>query len=189
MKEFSAELELIANPKVRAFVQDILDQAPDYFWKIPSSSTGKHHPPDENVDGGLVIHVKRATRVANDLCRNFDVTGDERDFVLGAVITHDICKNGYPGNTGYTTSGHGSLWIQVVNKIRSSDEILSSKMITTIGRLVATHMGKWDIPYTTYNNRLDLIVQISDYVSSRDYIIVDYTSITKDSINIKPADC
>ena len=53
-KVFEMELKLIANNEVRNLVVEVLRLAPRYFWEVPSSTSGRHHPPDENRPGGKV---------------------------------------------------------------------------------------------------------------------------------------
>jgi len=167
------ELNLIDNVQIKNFVIGCLDIAPDYFWKIPSSSTGKYHPKDEIKEGGLILHVKRSVKIATDLCRCFEVVGDDRDCVISAMIMHDVCKNGYPVDAGHTVDGHGSLWINIAMHVSNKMLILNSKTIRLIGRLIGGHMGRFDMPFIGSENILDWIVQSSDYISSRDYVIVN----------------
>lgn len=165
-------LNLILNLEIKKFTRDCLDNAPKYFWRIPSSSTGKYHPDNENCEGGEVLHTKKGVKIAEDLCRNFDVVGNDRDCVISASIMHDICKNGIPNDEGHTVNGHGSLWIRVVEKAVSRKELIENKHIKTIGRLIGCHMGRWDEPYIVANDKMMICVQIADYISSRKYVDV-----------------
>jgi len=167
------EVSLIENGKIRTFVAQCLEKAPDYFWTCPSSSTGKYHPADENTMGGTILHTKRVTRIAADLCFSMGVTSVEKDCVIAAAIMHDMCKLGYPEEGRWTAPGHGALWINVANKVIKSNVIIDSPTIQTIGRLIACHMGRFDIPYVMADNKLDTILQVSDYVASRAYVKVE----------------
>ena len=173
MYSLENEISLIVNQEIKDFVKKCITVVPSYFWKIPSSSTGKHHPEDEHGDGGEVLHTKRVVKISDDLCRNFNVVGNDRDCVIAAAIMHDFVKNGFPDNQNRTVPGHGALWINVVDKFMKQYEVLNSPFIPIIGRIIANHMGRWDIPFVIANNELDLIVQIADYVSSREYIKID----------------
>jgi len=171
--KFEKEVELIANEEIKIFTKRCIEAAPRYVFNIPSSSSGKHHPKDENNSGGQVLHTRRVVKIAEDLCRNFNIVGDDRDCVISAAIQHDFAKQGFPIDVGYTVDGHGSLWVQLLNNVVDRKEILKNPIITKIGRLIACHMGVWDIPYSVGRDNLELIVQLADYISSRDYIRVE----------------
>lgn len=55
---FENELNLIKNVDLRKLVELSLQSAPDYFFTIPASSTGKYHPQYALGEGGLVRHTK-----------------------------------------------------------------------------------------------------------------------------------
>jgi HD superfamily phosphohydrolase YqeK len=167
------ELKLIVNPDIRNFVKACLEKAPEYFWSIPSSSTGKHHPVDDNVVGGLIIHTKKVTKLADDLCRNYNIISDERDCVIAAAIMHDLTKNGFPNDCGHTVNGHGSLWINIAIQVVEPNVIHGVEYIKIIGRLISCHMGRWEIPYINNGDVLSNILQVSDYIASRKYVKVD----------------
>lgn len=170
---FEKELELINDSEIRDFVEACLDHAPEYAFTIPATSSGKFHPDDEKGEGGSYLHLRKAGRVADDLCRNFNVTGYDRDCIIAAAIMHDLCKNGYPDDSGHTVAGHGSLWIHIVEEFVPKSDILKIDYIVKIGQLIGEHMGRWDIPYHIATDTCSLIVQIADYVVSRNYIHVE----------------
>lgn len=57
---FENELREIKNDALRSFVARCLEAAPDYFFEMPASTTGRHHPNYALGQGGLVRHVKAA---------------------------------------------------------------------------------------------------------------------------------
>jgi 23S rRNA maturation-related 3'-5' exoribonuclease YhaM len=171
---FEAEIRLIINPEVRKLVWRCLENAPTYFWDVPSSNTGKYHPKDEFIKGGLVLHTKRAVNVANHLCECLSIRNIDRDCVLAATIMHDLCKNGYLNNAGHTVDGHGYLWTELARSIYTKNEISEKASFITISRLILMHMGKYDLPYVSdWSDELATCVQLADYISSREDIIVD----------------
>jgi len=171
---FEKELELIVNPTIRDFTEKCIALAPDYFWSIPSSSSGKYHPADEIGEGGEYLHSRRVVRVADDLCRNFSVVGDRRDCILSASIQHDFCKNGYPNNLGYTVDGHGALWVLIMSQVMRSSAALYCEYVKLISRLICVHMGRWDFPFIAENSDiLAYIIKTADYIASRRYISVN----------------
>src|SRR4051812_2735855 len=61
------EINLIHDQTIRIFVRAILVRVKN-FWKIPSSFSGKYHPPDERGPGGNVLHTKRVVRIVQLIC-------------------------------------------------------------------------------------------------------------------------
>lgn len=167
------EVSQIEHIGIRRLVLQCLENAPSYFWEVPSSSTGKYHPKDEFCAGGLVLHTKRTFYVSEELCRALSIKGVERDCVLAAAIMHDLCKQGFPKDEGYTVDGHGYLWSQLLRMSYTKQEILSMPFIQTISRLILYHMGQYDLPYILdWDDKLATIVHLSDYIASRDNILV-----------------
>lgn len=105
---FTKELELIKDERIRKNTEIILDLLPEYFYHIPASSTGKYHPNFSLGEGGLVRHVKVATRILNDLLndttyinnyapyidKNKESKLNEKDLMLMGIILHDGLKDG-----------------------------------------------------------------------------------------------
>jgi len=168
------EIRLIKDLSIQKMVMDTLEKAPEYFWTIPSSSTGKHHPPDEFKEGGKVLHTRRATKIADTLCESFDVDSYHHDIIIAATILHDICSNGYPGNNGCVVTGHGYLAGQVMRDAEVLKDI--NVMPTTIKEILdaaSVHMGRWDVPFTPPHELAGLIVHLADYFVSRRCVNVD----------------
>jgi 23S rRNA maturation-related 3'-5' exoribonuclease YhaM len=171
---FANEIKLIENMGIKKMVWKCLENAPSYFWGIPSSSTGKYHPKDENVNGGLVIHTKRAVKMANYLCECLGIKNIERDCVLAACIMHDLCKQGFPDNKEHTVDGHGFVWTELARSVFTKNEIKDNQNFSLISRLILMHMGKYDLPYVLdWSDELATIVHIADFISSRDDILVN----------------
>ena len=69
-KVFENELNLIQDERLKENAKIILNNLPDYFYKIQAASTGKYHPKYALGDGGLVRHTKAAVRFAYELLNN-----------------------------------------------------------------------------------------------------------------------
>jgi len=85
------EISLIEDDGLRSFVKSILVRS-DSFWFIPSSFSGKYHPPDEHNEGGNVLHTKRTVRAAKILAESHSLSAEEKDIVVAACLLHDITK-------------------------------------------------------------------------------------------------
>ncbi len=152
------------NPELKPLLEFCLDKAPEHFWTMPSSSTGKHHPPDENGKGGLVLHTIRVLKVANKLmeCWNPPFITDA---VKLASALHDIGRYGLkekPSN--HSLPNHPKLGakflencikqfhpntITIVQGTKGSGMTLAEvtleykiRVILTAKQAILTHMGK-----------------------------------------------
>lgn len=171
---FDNEIRLIGSPKIRRFVIKCLENAPKYFWTVSSSSTGKYHPKDEFVEGGLVIHTKRVVKIASHLCEALSIEFVEKDCIIAASIMHDLCKNGYPEDKGHTVEGHSYLWSELARECVIKNDFLDNDSLKTISRLILFHMGKYDMPYVLdWQDELATVVHIADYLASREDVIVE----------------
>ena len=105
IKLFERELSYIYDQNIREFAKKIIEDADDYFFTVPASSSGKYHPDFARGNGGLVRHTKAVTYFANELLRaeleNKTLTRFDADLVIVAAISHDIKKQG-DGSTGHT---------------------------------------------------------------------------------------
>lgn len=86
------ELNLIENPKIRAFTMFILSKA-ELFWTAPIS-TGEfdHFPDDEYEDGGMVLHASRSIRAFLLLEPTLECTNEERDCAIAALLLRNVTR-------------------------------------------------------------------------------------------------
>ncbi len=163
---FENELDLIKGTQIKDLVVKILNLAPKYFWQIPSSSSGKWHPSDEDRIGGKVLHTRRSVYIAYHLARMEQLTELERDLLVGAMIVHDICCQGSEDEASSTMiPGHGSL---VQKKTKS---LQNSPHYAEIMTIVQAHMGRW-APVKP-QTKLEKFAHIADYISSRKAVKID----------------
>ena len=177
------EVEGIKDDKIKKFVITVLDNANPEFWKAPSSSSGKYHPPEDQGERGLLRHVIKAVSVCKQYARRAVFSESETDISLAAVILHDVCKNGieWGKNTDYA---HGYLTYNWLNQFK-----LDKRIKETIKNGVRYHMFPWcyiispfeDRNYTnkemkvnleeyqraSYPSRIELAVREADYWASR----------------------
>ena len=164
---FLEELELIKNDEIREITARLLDGAPDYFWHVAASSSGKYHPAYALGEGGLVRHVKAAVRFAHHLFVINDFTDKEQDYIIAALLLHDVLKHGKDGDEGRTVFKHPILAADYIRENTTGEyaEVVSS--------LVATHMGQWttskysSVVLQAPETRLQKFVHECDYLASR----------------------
>jgi len=195
-KDFNDCLELIKSEKIRRFVKRALDAAPKQFWTAPCSSSGKYHPPENQVEGGIIVHSRKAIQVAIELFRFFEIQDQlVKDKIIAACILHDIQKCGIPWGekTDYEHGPIAARWMVPLAALESEpqkeDIIHVDVDLMDILELVRDHMGIWNKPKPTpalkkvhfispnktkedgylVNEKAiwHLIVQLADYWASR----------------------
>ena len=184
-------LKLIESEKIRNFVKKALSEAPAEFWEESASSSGKHHPPEDQIKGGIIIHSRKAIQVALSLFRFFEIRNQlAKDKIIAACILHDIKKGGIPWgrNTDYEHGPITARWlkpmaISIVDFwvfLENQDERKPFNLdpdLRDIIDLVRNHMAIWNRPEPTpaliiggkiTEKRIwHLIVQLADYWASR----------------------
>lgn len=175
---FSTEIELISSPELKTFAQRMINQLPDYFFKVPASSTGKYHPAYTIGDGGLLRHTKAAVRIAAELFRlhMYSVLLPLKDHIIIALILHDGWKHGAVNEDGtisqYTLCEHAEYcanWI-----LQAGRTLIDEASLQLIAKMVLTHMGQWNSnPRTGYifapepYTMDECFVHLCDYLASR----------------------
>ena len=172
---FTSELNTIINLNIRKFCVEMLDDAPDYFFVIPASSTGKFHPKFAQNEQGLIRHTKALVGIANDLLSleqyNFDP--DTKDMIRVAGILHDAKKLGDNGSQ-WTVFDHPIIaadWVR-----NSKSETVSQDVKNEIASMIVSHMGQWNT-----DKRSDCVlpkpvtdvqkfVHMCDYLASRKHL-------------------
>jgi 23S rRNA maturation-related 3'-5' exoribonuclease YhaM len=182
--EFDIELSYIKDDRIRKSCETILDILPDYFYEIPASSTGKYHPSFSLGKGGLVRHVKVATRIANDLFEDpsfkSKYTRNEKDIMLMTLILHDSLKSGL-NHDKYTAFNHPILISNFVNDNRDKIELTDDEL-NLFRSCVESHMGGFPWNTNSYTNeelpepktKYQVFVHMCDYLSSRKYLDVKF---------------
>ena len=174
----STEIELISSPELKTFAQRMINQLPDYFFKVPASSTGKYHPAYTTGDGGLLRHTKAAVRIAAELFRlhMYSVLLPLKDHIIIALILHDGWKHGAVNEDGtisqYTLCEHAEYcanWI-----LQAGRTLIDEASLQLIAKMVLTHMGQWNSnPRTGYIFAPEPLtvdccfVHLCDYLASR----------------------
>lgn len=182
---FKTELDYIKNPKIREFTEKVLVEiAPDYFFKIPPSSTNKYHPKQTHVEGGLVIHTRMGARMAMELFAFWkDGVYDDKmkDVIISALILHDLFKNGTNPNNKYTVADHPLVAVKEIKKRDDVCNILDKDTLNLILGGILCHMTKWNKDYKTKKEVLpkptksyQSVIGLCDYIVSRKCIAIDF---------------
>ena len=182
IKYFEKEISYIKDKNNKKDIEHLIDLLPDYFFKIPASSTGKYHPKFASTEHGLVKHTKVAVRIAYDLFEINEMFSDkEKDLILMALIMHDGLKKGIEEEK-YTRFDHPLLVSKLI--MEHSKEL---KMDTDDARLmckmIESHMGKWNkdkyskVVLPIPNDKYERFVHMCDYLASRNYLNIKFEKI------------
>jgi len=182
---FSKELSYIKNTKHLDNAIKIIEMLPDYFFEIPASSTGKHHPAFSLGPGGLVRHTKVAVRIAYELLENESIgssfTDDEKDLIIIALLIHDGMKMGKEKTT-YTLFDHPLFISNMLEETRKELTFTDDELKLLIS-MTESHMGQWntseysDEVLPKPNNKYERFVHMCDYLSSKRYLDVKFDSL------------
>jgi len=158
------EIRKIEDEKLREQVIDIfLHHCTDYFWRVPASSSGNHHPPDTRGRHGLLVHSKRAFWAFEDLaCTDVEmglIDEEELDYGRAGILLHDIFKQGHePRDEHHTRENHDRIAARYLGrKTDLPDEVLG---------LIDSHNGAW-YEGKTPENELEKLHHRADYIVSR----------------------
>jgi hypothetical protein len=186
------EISLIEDDGLKSFVRSVLFRA-DSFWVVPSSFSGKYHPPDEHNQGGNVLHTKRTVRAAKILSESHSLSAEEKDLVVAACLLHDLTKGKVEKDGSFSydkmhpyTVGDFVKFCQEDDKkyasdISSSTLYVSEEDVQTLLRLIRCHLGPWSpVPETVPITYLDMIVHLADNIASKVHYILDGNEIVSE---------
>ena len=179
---FENELALIKDDKVKQVVEQIVQELPEYFFRVAASSTGKYHPPMSLGEGGLVRHTKGAVAVAKDLMslEMFQPLKEHFDIIIGALILHDGLKHGEV-ESQYTKAEHPKLMHDFITSFTVDEDSKKDSILNRLALGVLTHMGQWNTDYRTRkelmpkpSTKVQNFIHLCDYLASRKYISMEF---------------
>lgn len=160
----------------------LMEKAPDYFWTIPASTSGKYHPVTDLGEGGLVRHSLMVARVMEDLIRKEKDSCDDDLFsmLIIASLFHDVMKCGEQTEDFITEHEHPiySAGFVYRNGIQVHS-LLSQSWFATVAHMIERHMGRWttsthsDTILEAPDNKLSDMLHTADYIASRKYCLYD----------------
>ena len=206
-EKFLKELNTFKNDDIKKFAEVLLNNAPDYFFHIPASSTGKYHPKYALGDSGLMRHTKAVIRFYNHLMslEQNNKVFTEREVDLGRVscLVHDIYKSGTQEyydeksnngeNTVFTVFNHPLLAAKYIMSYKG--KYLSEEELKFIALSAGSHMGEWntnkhepDVVLPKPKTEMQKIVHLADYLASRKDIDVSFIDDEHAYAPIEPGD-
>lgn len=180
---FKKEMGYLNNPEYINDFKYLINNLPDYFFKVAASSTGKYHPEFSLGDGGLLRHTKVAVRIAYELLNNPCIgdkyTSREKDLIIISLALHDGIKHGIPEEK-YTRADHPLLAAKFIAENRKN-LTMGDEDINFICSVIESHMGPWNThPYTKEEilpvpkNKYQNFVHMCDYLASRKFLDVKF---------------
>jgi hypothetical protein len=156
------EINSIKNVHIRYWTAGILKQAPEKFWTITASSSGKHHPKWANEVGGLVRHTRLTCQFVDIMSRAYALPQHEIDEIKSAAILHDLHKPDY---------NHPMLtWMWLQNKQEGIEAWHGN-----ICSIIKYHMGQWtQKPYNkpiTEFTKAEWIMHLADMAATNQKLI------------------
>lgn len=194
IKVFVSELDLIQDKDIRAFTIKCIERTPDYFYRVPASSTGKYHPEYSLGNGGLIRHTKALIYFAKELLsleyNRQRFTSLEADMIIAAGILHDSFKHG-DVESRYRVANHPVIAADHILKWAEEGEREFAKIIADC---VRGHMGEWNTDYKTKQEimpkpqtDMEIFVHECDYLASRKSVIVEGIDYDPDNFIINEA--
>lgn len=179
---FDKELSYIKDERIKENAKILIGIIPQYFYKVPASSTGKYHPDFSSGDGGLLRHTKTAVRIAHELLIEdglYNYKSIEKDLVILALIMHDSFKHGVI-ESKYTDIRHPLISSEQI-RLNKNKLTLTDDELNLLCSMIETHMG----PYTTdYNGNevlekpktsLQKFVHLCDLLSSKKFLDIKFS--------------
>lgn len=174
---FDNILNTFENEDIKEFAKTVIDEAPDYWFHVGASSTGKYHPDYALGDGGLVRHTLGVVRFLNHIYGIESIanqyTSRERDLLRVAAIAHDMWKS------GTQEEYEKSKWTRFDHPLLSARHIYNMVGLTEaerrfIGMAISSHMGQWntdkrhpDVTLPKPQDKYQVILHLADYLASR----------------------
>ena len=182
IKYFVKEIGYIKDKNNKEDIEYLIELLPDYFFKIPASSTGKYHPKFASTEHGLVKHTKVAVRIAYDLFETSETfTDKEKDIIIMALIMHDGLKKGLKEEE-YTRFDHPLLVSKLIME-HSKELKMNIDDVRLMCQMIESHMGKWNtnkyskVVLPIPNNKYERFVHMCDYLASRSYLNVKFDKL------------
>ena len=174
---------LIKDEALRGFVKAMLLKADEEYWTAPASSTGRYHPACSNRIHGLLVHVRRALLIAENLCAACKLPQDEKDVVLASVILHDLAKTVDYKNHALKVR---SMVTQEELKSFEGQEQRGLELVGVVLDCIDLHMGVWTVSSRAKDihdySLLETITYFSDYLSSRKEIVTPEDGVDPSTI-------
>ena len=152
VKEFEYYTDKMHDKDFHDWFVAFITAKDDVYWKTPSSSTGKYHPPDEVKEWGQLLHCKRLCHLVDSVCRmneeNFEDTQFAYDILVAGSIIHDLYKAGLEGTEERTNKLHPQMIHYELTAIAKGyvvDNAIISNYLYVLAKVCLYHEGIWTL--------------------------------------------
>lgn len=189
---FEEELKYINSSKFKLFARWLLRIAPEKFYTMPASITGKYHPDYAKGEGGLARHTAAAMRIAKSLFESKQIDLLSQDIILVSLLAHDMMK--YVDGELSSMFDHPLLVTKhIEEQMESDNEALDDDICFVynmywndyIKKAIESHMGIWntkegiDVKLPLPKSNISLFVHECDYLASRSFIEINFNKKIK----------
>ena len=192
-KQLDTELALIQHADILELTQAVLQAAPDCFWTMPASTSGKYHPAHSLGQGGLIRHTRAVVLFTVHLLEMQGTPATHREFsiAIAAAILHDCCKKS--DTEKHTAFDHPSRAAQLIlstaqriwpyaftdghRPLTPTENLVTpipgAHTARAIAAAVHSHMGRWNVNDRTGQTLptpltpLQRLIHTADYLASR----------------------
>lgn len=165
---FEKQLSEIKTHSIKQFAKEVINQAPDYFFEVPASTTGKHHPEYAAGVGGLVRHTKAVFTFISYIVEleMYKLSDKEKDMLKLSALVHDILKLGVENKSGFTAKNHPELAATFIENVNNNmKDPIPHEDIIYMQQAIESHMGQWGkIKPETEAQKL---LHLADYLAAR----------------------
>ncbi len=175
-KLLEQEINEIKDENLKDLIEKVMHATPDWYCKMPSSTSGSFHPIDELGPGGKIIHHKKVFRLADEAVERYGIKEYEYEVLKSACLIHDMpfCFYWDKEQNRYRTDPLHPFRNSFFCSKHCSDSILVSA--------IYYHMGRWSNYESEEAKKLSLerykehpvvmATQECDFYSSRRMILL-----------------
>lgn len=162
------EISLIDDPKIREATRMMILINERVLKRLPSSRSGKYHPPDERGEGGMVLHLKRCVKWMLEFIREFPSLVRHKDALISATLLHDIGLCYKEDESEKEHRRHPDIGARETNDGFKEMGVPFLKR-RRIVKYIREHMSHWykNEP-SSFESRM---VALADYVASRKWVL------------------
>lgn len=191
---FNKFLETFETDEMRDYCRDMIEEAPNYLWQIPSSTSYKYHNKTQCQPGGQLYHILMACEIMNyilslEYVKNKWDKPKQRDCFRASICLHDAAKCGFSEAEPLFTVHEHPVWCAEWIERTKVEHDIDDKVKKYIGRLVASHSGEWissrrsNTILPKPENDEQFLIHLCDYLASRSNIDMIYDKEIMDAIN------
>jgi len=169
LDDFFGLIDSIETPSIKKFVYEGFNMISDEFWMVPTSSSGRFHPPESNITPmGLMVHCVKACYYAKGVFNFFGVDEQiDKDIVIGAILLHDSYKGGWTEAWGSMIPEHGYIAASYLAELELEPGYVKRKLL----KAIETHMSRYARPFSSVTRFLfpemtQFLVALSDMTVS-----------------------